>query len=269
MYRAANGADTKTLEKLLGEEKRKNPKRIPYFFSACKKTPGKFTLAYQPGNKPVIEYFSLTPDGYRYRSKVHSSVNALVSWFKSHYRDPIPRPIPTTSQSMGPPQSQYLTAQQHSGLSSPSPMSSHGSRVGSTPYTPQWPSSTPPPPHYGGHQAQASFSHPPQQYGGYAGGYQQYHGGGGGGGGGAHYGQGGGHYQGGYQHRGGWGAQPSWTPAQSFSRTPGQTPGRTPAYTPTQTPGSFMGSMTGTPQSSHGHHKHPPSSPIGTPLLDE
>ena len=263
VYRAASGAEKKALEKLLSEEKRKNPKRIPYFFSACRKSPGKFALAYQPASKSAIEYFSLTPDGYRYRGKVHSNVNVLVTWFKAHYQDPIPRPIPTMSQSMPPQQSQqYITHQQHAGINSPSPIPS---RVSSIPYTPQWPSSTPtPPPHYGGHQAQASFAQPTQQYGSYGGGYQQYHTGGGGGG---HYGHGGGQYQGAYQRAGGsWGAQPSWTAAASFSHTPGQTPGRTPAYTPTQSPGSFVGSMTGTP---HNQHRQTPRSPIGTPLLDE
>lgn len=268
VYRAASGGDRKTLEKLLSDERKKNPKRIPYFFSASKKTPGKFSLAYQPGIKPIIEYFSLTPDGYRYRGKVHSSVNDLIAWFKGHYRDPIPRPVPT-SQVMPPPQtSHYHTPQQHSAV--PSPMSStHGSRAGgNTPYTPQWPTATPPPSNYGSHQA--SYSQPPQQPYGYAGGYQQqqYRGGTTGA---PSYG---GSYQGGYQDRGGggggWAHHQSWVAAQSYSRTPGQTPGRTPAYTPTQTPGSYMGSLTGTPHSARtSHPRHTPASPLGTPILDE
>lgn len=275
VYRAANGGDRKTLEKLLSDERKKNPKRIPYFFSASKKTPGKFLLAYQPGTKPIIEHFSLTPDGYRYRSKVHSSVNALITWFKGHYREPIPRPTPS-SQSMPPPQShrQYHTPQ----YPIASPMSStHGSRTGgNTPYTPQWPNATPPPSHYSGHHQASSYSQPTQhQYSGYSGGYQQqqqYRGGTTG----AHsYGQHGGNYQGGggYQGRGsgggGWAPQQSWVSTQSFSRTPGQTPGQTPAYTPTQTPGSYVGSVTGTPHSRGGHPRHTPSSPLGTPILDE
>lgn len=264
VYRAASGGDRKTLEKLLSDERKKNPKRIPYFFSASKKTPGKFALAYQPGSKPMIEYFSLTPDGYRYRGKVHASVNALITWFKAHYRDPIPRPAPTT-QTMPPPQTnQYHTPQQqHSALASPM-SSTHGSRTGgNTPYTPQWPTATPPPSHYGGHQA----SYSQQQYSGY--GYQQQYRGGTTGP--PHYG---GSYQGGYHDRGGggagWAPQPNWVSAQSFSRTPGQTPGRTPAYTPTQTPGSYMSSLTGTPHSTRSSHsRQTPSSPIGTPVLDE
>lgn len=266
VYRAASGGDRKTLEKLLSNERKKNPKRIPYFFSASKKTPGKFSLAYQPGSKPIVEYFSLTPDGYRYRGKVHSSVNDLITWFKAHYRDPIPRPVPS-SQSMPPPHTgHYHTTQQHS--AAPSPMSStHGSRAGgNTPYTPQWPTATPPPSNYGSHQA--SYSQPTQQpYSGYASGYQQqqYRGGTTGA---PPYG---GSYQGGYQDRGGgWAHHQNWVAAQSYSRTPGQTPGRTPAYTPSQTPGSYMGSLTGTPHSARSSHpRHTPASPLGTPILDE
>ena len=260
VYRSANGGDRKTLEKLLTDERRKNPKRIPYFFSALKKSPGKFAIAYQPGTKPFVEYFSLTPDGYRYREKIHSTVNALITWFKAHYRDPIPRP----SLSMPPPQQThrvYHTPQNP--IASPL-SSSHGSRVGgSTPYTPQWPSATPSPSNYRVHQA----SYSGQQYSGYSGGgsyQQQYRGGTTGA---TPYGS----YQGGYQGQGrsggGWGTP--WSSAQSFSRTPGQTPGQTPAYTPTQTPGSYMGSLTGTPNSRSSHPRHTPASPLGTPVLDE
>lgn len=246
VYRAANGGDRKSLESLLSEERKKNPKRIPYFFSACRKTPGKFCLAYQPGNKPIIEYFSLCPDGYRYRGKIHSTANDLITWFKGHYRDPIPRPTPS-SQSMPPPHHAHhthrpyhtpqqpvaspLTSSMH--LSQPhrhyhtpqqpvaSPMSSIRTG-GNTPYTPQWPTSTPPP-HYGGHHT----SYPQQQYSGYGGNYQQQYRGGTTGAPPYH----GGNYQGGYQDRGrgggGWPHQQNWA------------------------------------------SRHTPSSPLGTPIQDE
>lgn len=272
VYRAANGGDKKTLEKLLSDERRKNPKRIPYFFSACKKTPGKFALAYQPGHKPFLEIFSLTPDGYRYRNKVHSSVDALISWFKAHYRDPVPRPIPTISQSttaaVSSQGSQYHHHHHHHHIpphqsALASPLSSHSVQSGgSTPYTPQWPNATPTPTHYGGGSGGQTFSQPSQHYSGYTtGGYQHYHGGGGGGGGGAAQYR---HEGSGYHQQRGW-AQPAWS-SQPFTRTPGHaTPGRTPAYTPTQTPGSFTSSsLAATP-----HLKRTPGSPLGTPLLDE
>lgn len=92
-YRTANGGNIDELKRLLIEEKASNPKRIPYFFSASKQLPGKFCLGYQPGSKPRVEYLTVTPDGFRYRNRVHGSVNSLIKWFKEHYADPVPRPV--------------------------------------------------------------------------------------------------------------------------------------------------------------------------------
>lgn len=97
-YRQANGGNSDILKKELQEEKAKNPKRIPYLFSASKQLPGKFLLGYQPGSKPRIEYVTVTPDGFRYRNRVHDSMNGLLKWFKEHYQDPVPRPVQTSSQ---------------------------------------------------------------------------------------------------------------------------------------------------------------------------
>lgn len=286
-YRAANGGERKELEKLLIAEKAKNPKRIPYFFSASKQLPGKFILGYQPNNKPFLEHFSVTPDGFRYRNQVHGSVNELIKWFKAHYREPIPRPIPShvpshvmaASQNVDPSLFSNLQAavntvqQQRSG--------GGGGSTGNTPYTPsQWANTTPTP-QYGQPQQQTSYSH---QYGyGYQQGQPYGHGGSQ-----QHYSHGhsgqSGHYQAGYQqqhHRAGWNPPPAgWTPSPA-SHTPSQTPGRTPAYTPTQTPRSWS-SQQGTPQHPSrvvgvgpgaGPHRSPyhrrPISPLGTPVMDE
>lgn len=97
-YRTAEGGNLEALEKLLREEKSKNPKRIPYFFSASRKLPGKFCLGYQPGSKPRVEYVTVTPYGFRYRNHVHDNVDSLICWFKEHYQDPVPRPL--ASQAM-------------------------------------------------------------------------------------------------------------------------------------------------------------------------
>ena len=37
-----------------------------------------------------VEYVSLSPDGFRYRSQMFTSVNGLFRWFKDHYQEPIP-----------------------------------------------------------------------------------------------------------------------------------------------------------------------------------
>ena len=93
--------EIQSLKKLLRDEKSKNPKRIPYLFSASKELPGKFCLAYQPGSRPRIEYVTVTVDGYRYRNKMLRSINELIKWFKEHYQDPIPRPAQSTAPVTG------------------------------------------------------------------------------------------------------------------------------------------------------------------------
>lgn len=88
-YRAVDGVRSK-LEEILHVEKKKAPQRIPYLMSTCKEFPGKFFLGYLPRIKPRIEYISVTPDGFRYRGRVHATLNGLFRWFKEHFRDPIP-----------------------------------------------------------------------------------------------------------------------------------------------------------------------------------
>ena len=88
-YRAVDGVKSK-LEEVLHVEKKKAPQRIPYLLSTCKEFPGKFFLGYLPRVKPRVEYISVTPDGFRYRGRVHGTLNGLFRWFKEHFRDPIP-----------------------------------------------------------------------------------------------------------------------------------------------------------------------------------
>lgn len=88
-YKETEGLKQK-LEEILVTEKRKNPSRIPYFFSASQTYPGKFMLGYMPRNRPRVEYVTVCPEGFRYRGRVHGTVNGLLRWFKEHFRDPIP-----------------------------------------------------------------------------------------------------------------------------------------------------------------------------------
>lgn len=252
-YRAADGGNKDILRKILAEEKHKNPKRIPYFFSACKQCPGKFILAYQPGTRPYFEMVSLQPEGLQYRNKVHRSVNELVKWFKEHYKDPIPKPVvpssPAVSTVMGMVdpgmlsnlQAAIQTVHQHRG-------------VGDTPYTPsQWIGSTPTPQFPS--QSQQTAAYPQQvvfqqgQAPFAVGGQYQFAGG-----------------SGVYHQRGsgGWNqAQGSWS--SSGSRTPSQTPGRTPGYAPSPRPPSSHSHGYG--RSSYNRRKA--ASPSGTPVMDE
>ena len=89
-YRETEGGIKQKLEEILIAEKRKNPSRIPYFFSASQVYSGKFMLGYMPRNRPRVEYVTVCPEGFRYRGRVHATVNGLLRWFKEHFRDPIP-----------------------------------------------------------------------------------------------------------------------------------------------------------------------------------
>lgn len=257
-YRRADGGNKEILKQLLREEKSKNPKRIPYFFSASKELPSKFLLSYQPGTRPRYEFITVTQDGFRYRNTVYPNLDSLLKWFKLHFQDPIPKPTsispsPVASIQAGSSIPSRITPNlEASGYST---LSSRG--TSSTPYTPTHLAYSTPTPHYGQHQAQqASFAHP-----------------GGGGGFQAQYNSGQAHYRQADQN--------DWNRSQGsnwgqVAHTPNPiSGGRTPAYTPTQTPASDLYSATPTVDnrqdmaySQYGRHQRE-ISPMGTPLLDE
>ncbi|XP_014910255.1 transcription elongation factor SPT6 isoform X2 [Poecilia latipinna] len=96
-FQDCNGGNKEKMEELLIRTKREKPTFIPYFISACKELPGKFILGYQPRGKPRVEYVTITPDGFRYRSQIFPTVNGLFRWFKDHYQEPVPGITPTNS----------------------------------------------------------------------------------------------------------------------------------------------------------------------------
>uniref|UniRef100_A0A3Q4B8K3 Transcription elongation factor SPT6 n=1 Tax=Mola mola TaxID=94237 RepID=A0A3Q4B8K3_MOLML len=96
-FQECNGGTKEKMEELLIRTKREKPTFIPYFISACKDLPGKFILGYQPRGKPRIEYVTITPDGFRYRSQIFPTVNGLFRWFKDHYQEPVPGITPSNS----------------------------------------------------------------------------------------------------------------------------------------------------------------------------
>ena len=108
-YRSADGGNINKLMAMLTEEKKQQPSRIPYFFSASKQLPGKYILAYQPANKAKIEYLTVTPRGYRYRGLIHGDVNILLSYVKENYREPPPQPVVPGSAQPTPSASTIMT----------------------------------------------------------------------------------------------------------------------------------------------------------------
>ncbi|CDW57332.1 transcription elongation factor SPT6, partial [Trichuris trichiura] len=96
-YREANGGDRVVLEKALLEEKKKSSAKIPYSFSASKEYPGKFILSYLPSSRVRHEYITIVPEGFRFRGRVFANVNALLKWFKEHFRDQQGWSVPLTS----------------------------------------------------------------------------------------------------------------------------------------------------------------------------
>uniref|UniRef100_A0A7G3AZW4 Transcription elongation factor SPT6 n=1 Tax=Lutzomyia longipalpis TaxID=7200 RepID=A0A7G3AZW4_LUTLO len=87
-------------EECLKEEKAKNPNKIHYFVSASKNYPGRFLLSYLPVNKCRHEYVTITPEGFRFRQQIFDSLNALLKWFKEHFKDPLPAGTPLTTPRM-------------------------------------------------------------------------------------------------------------------------------------------------------------------------
>eukprot|EP00117_Sycon_ciliatum_P042302 scpid17102/ scgid30794/ Transcription elongation factor SPT6; Protein pandora len=89
-YFCKHFGNKQAIDPLLLAEKRQQKSRIPYLFSTSPEFPGKFVLSYMPRSKGIHEYATVTPNGLRYRSKVHASLEAMLAYFKRHYKDPVP-----------------------------------------------------------------------------------------------------------------------------------------------------------------------------------
>eukprot|EP00063_Salmo_salar_P010276 XP_013985111.1 PREDICTED: transcription elongation factor SPT6-like [Salmo salar] len=44
-----------------------------------------------------VEYVTISPDGFRYRSQMFPTVNGLFRWFKDHFQEPVPGITPSSS----------------------------------------------------------------------------------------------------------------------------------------------------------------------------
>ena len=90
--------DKTAIERELLQQKMTNPSKIPYYLTACVKRPGFFYLVYLPRKTVVWEYVTISPNGFKYRDHVFSTLNQLLAWFKVHFRDPRPDMRPKAPQ---------------------------------------------------------------------------------------------------------------------------------------------------------------------------
>nr|XP_045607015.1 transcription elongation factor SPT6-like [Procambarus clarkii] len=91
---------------LLKEEKRKNPKSIPYIFSPRKDLPGKFLMSYLPRAKVIHEFVTVNPEGFKFRQKMQFlNLAGLLNWFKQNFHRTLsgatPRMMSTGTSYMG------------------------------------------------------------------------------------------------------------------------------------------------------------------------
>ncbi|XP_063933311.1 transcription elongation factor SPT6-like [Zophobas morio] len=78
------------LDKVLREEKKRNPARIPYYLSASKEFAGKLMISYLPGCNTVIhEFVVLSPEGFTYRNNLFDCVKDVIDWFKEYQKKKI------------------------------------------------------------------------------------------------------------------------------------------------------------------------------------
>ena len=76
------GGNRPKCEQMIIQEKRANPAKIHYFFSASKELSGKFMITYMPRDKVRHEFVTVTPDGFRFRKQNFETLAHLMKWFK-------------------------------------------------------------------------------------------------------------------------------------------------------------------------------------------
>ncbi|XP_042883795.1 transcription elongation factor SPT6-like [Penaeus japonicus] len=90
-YKESVMGDKNKASEILKEDKKKNPKTIPYLFSPRKDLPGKFMLSYLPRVKVIHEFVTVTPEGFKFRGRMqHPNLASLLKWFKVNFRRPAP-----------------------------------------------------------------------------------------------------------------------------------------------------------------------------------
>lgn len=88
-YRDSHGGNREILTELLRQEKEISRTKIPYFLSSSSQYPGSFMLAYMPNQNPRFEYFSVKPDGFKFRQRLFPALDRMIGWFKDHYNETV------------------------------------------------------------------------------------------------------------------------------------------------------------------------------------
>ena len=142
-YREALAGQKGKISEILREEKKKNPKNIPYMFTASE-LPGKFVLSWAPPSsqqKVYHEYVGVMPEGFKFSHQPYPTLNRLIEWFKKNYRNlNMPRRQPTntpgrlTNRSMYIPTPATCRTPKAPSMGNPTPMYTPYTPSGQTPF---------------------------------------------------------------------------------------------------------------------------------------
>jgi hypothetical protein len=88
-FRSFRHGDQDAIDRMLTQDKNREPKRIPYYVHVSFERPGSFLLSYLPHKRIKTEPILVSPEGYRFRHNVFTDPEELIKWFKIHFRDPV------------------------------------------------------------------------------------------------------------------------------------------------------------------------------------
>lgn len=148
----------KNIETAVSNQKRANPKAIPYQFGLSERSPTSLVLIYIPGRTTVEkEEIKVVPDGYQLRGVLHKNMNVLFTWFKGNMRKRPSTRRPTAMESAASPFRPYSSVASPFHRPPASPF--HGAR---SPFSaPKSPFSAPKSPFSGGVSARPAEDAPP------------------------------------------------------------------------------------------------------------
>ncbi|CAI7841223.1 unnamed protein product, partial [Closterium sp. NIES-53] len=92
-YRKFRQGSKGDMDALVRTDKEREPARIPYYLSLSHDHPGAFMLTYirsaSVSGRPVHEYITVSPEGFRFRKHTFPTPDRLVKYFQAHFNDPV------------------------------------------------------------------------------------------------------------------------------------------------------------------------------------